>query len=150
MHHFIVQHPRAFLLAALGVVIAVTGLGSVALAVGVPIGALLIGEAVVLVAAVISVLLGVPEREGGVAALFLGGTFPQMMFFAWLQSALVGHLAAALAFAVLGLGIAVCAVYGIAPRDVAVHGKLTNEPPPALRATGNSREEYSPSHSRAA
>jgi hypothetical protein len=137
MRKFIAEHPMAFLFAVLGGVVAATGVGSLALATGVPVIALLYAQLAVYVALPFAILFTVSEREGGATAIALGAALPVLTFFAWLEHRIAGNFAAAFGLAALGMSIIYAAVYWLAPRDVPV-GLRTAKPSvkPAANPSG--------------
>jgi hypothetical protein len=114
----------AFLAAVLGGVVAATGLGSLALAAGVPVIHLLYAQLAIYLALPFAILFAVPAREGGAAAIAISAALPVLTFFAWLEHRIAGNFAAAFGLAALGGAIIYAAIYWLGPRDV----------PAALRA----------------
>ena len=120
MRTFIAQHPLAFLASVLGGVVAATGIGSLALAAGVPVIPLLYIQLAIYLALPFAIVAMVSAREGGAAAIALSAALPVLTFFAWLQHQIAGNFAAAFGLAAIGGAIIYAAIYWLAPRDVPV------------------------------
>jgi hypothetical protein len=101
-------------------VVAATGIGSLALAAGVPITPLLYTELAIYVAVPFAILFSVSEREGGAAAMAMSAALPLLTFFAWLQHRIAGDFAAAFGLAAIGMAMIYAAIHWLAPRDVPV------------------------------
>ena len=120
MRKFIAEHPMAFLAAVLGAVVAATGIGSLALAAGVPVLVLLYTQLAIYVALPFAIVAMISAREAGAAAIAISAALPLLTFFAWVQYRIAGNFAAAFGLAAVGISIIYAAIYWLAPRDVPV------------------------------
>jgi len=120
MRKFIAEHPMAFLAAVLGGVVAATGIGSLALAAGVPVTVLLYTQLVIYLALPFAIVAMISAREAGAAAMAISAALPVLTFFAWLEYKIAGNFGAAFGLAAVGISIIYAAIYWLAPRDVPV------------------------------
>jgi hypothetical protein len=137
MRKFIAEHPMAFLAAVLGGVVAATGVGSLALAAGVPVMVLLYTQLAIYLALPFAIVATISAREAGAAAIAISAALPVLTFFGWLEHRIAGNLAAAFGLAAVGISIIYAAIYWLAPRDVPV-GLQVAKPGagPKITATG--------------
>jgi hypothetical protein len=120
MRKLIAQRPMAVLVAVLGAVVAATGIGSLALAAGVPVTVLLYTQLAIYVALPVAIVAMISARDAGAAALAISAALPVLTFFAWLEYRIAGNLAASFGLVAAGTSMIYAAIQWLAPRDVPV------------------------------